>query len=289
MKKQRCRCDSDPNFGNLYFPVGRGLHQYELVGQAQRYSFIYAICKNCDRKGHHSSHCDQMQLEQRCTYCTQAKHNAENCKWRKLALDILYDRGFVREPIDPKDQLALASGLPDGFVPKSPRGVLFDQRTDFRNYYVGQPSEMDHSSTFERLPLPAVDQCLATNERDWDEVNAEVAQQQRELDAALNVKSLVQPEPSNSARVEPIQPASFSDVMPSTSTGLHTTSQSDAMSIGSSVATLRRRYSSTDSDVATQFSDLSSKRLLLMLDDVAKTPDSNDENASDIGNAGVYI
>lgn len=125
----------DPNANNRFFRIGRGLHLFELTGQIDndhRLEWIHATCHNCKRRGHRSSHCDRPQQELRCTYCTQARHNAEQCRLRLRANNILYDRGYVREPIANNDENAIAMDLPADFTPIPPNGVAYNQRTDYR-------------------------------------------------------------------------------------------------------------------------------------------------------------
>lgn len=134
-----CRdCQRNPNRNNKRFPIGRGLHFYELTGQSQRYSFIRGVCLNCDAVGHYSSHCDRPQVQLRCTYCTASGHNAEACKRRLEANNILYDRGYVREPISADDTTALLLDVPADFVPVASRDVAFNRRTDYRVFAARQ-------------------------------------------------------------------------------------------------------------------------------------------------------
>lgn len=139
------RCGNDPNTDNVYFPIGRGLHFFELSGayrdNPRRFSFVRARCLNCDRTGHYSSHCDQIQQQKRCTYCTQSGHNAQECRLRLRANNLLYDLGYVREPIDATDRYALALSLLEGFVPVPPRDVPLSRRTDYRFWDSGANGE----------------------------------------------------------------------------------------------------------------------------------------------------
>lgn len=167
-------CAADPNRNNLYFKIGAGLHLWELTGvDTERSRHVRSVCRNCDRRGHCSSHCDRPQLELRCTYCYQSKHNAENCRARLRSLQILYDRGYVREPIEPEDTEALAIDLPSDYIASSQRDVPLSQRQDYRDAERRRRT-MPWEQPMRDLQLPNQFRLPVGIERDWDSAEGSI-------------------------------------------------------------------------------------------------------------------